>query len=461
MKASKALLCASLLISFSFIAACSNSGDGSGSSAVSGSAPSAMGYAGGFADIQGNGKLSLLVGAPGMSDTATAAGAIMAFDPSASSAGKAGSAPSWIKAGAVEGAQMGFSYANLGDVDGDGKADFAVGAINDTGSAPFSGAVYVYKGGSTTPALLAKLNGANPLDKFGWAITGGDLNGDGKNDIIVSAVFASGTAYQSGLVYVYFGGSTISTSPNLTLNGGSGMSLAAGDVNGDSVADLMIGAGSKVVIYYGGSGFASHSQTPDVTISGSKSGAAASSGFGNAVAYLGDVDRDGFGDIAVGNPTRSDPTIYDNIGSVCIFRGSASYPATVYEDDATLRLAKITGEGKADRFGASIAPAGDVNGGGVTDILVGAVWGDGSAKGSGKVYLFHTENLLANRGAILNAGAVAAKTYTASGNGSELGKVLSVGSAGEFFAGAPNGNGRNGASYVFNIATGAYREITY
>lgn len=461
MKTSKALLSASLLISFSFIAACSSSGDGSGSSAVSGSAPSAMGYAGGFVDMRGNGSNSLVVGAPGMGDTATASGAIMAFDSPTSSAGKAGLTPSWIKTGAVEGAQLGFSFANLGDVDGDGKADFAAAAINDTGEAPFSGAVYVYKGGSSKPALLAKLNGANPLDKFGWAITGGDINGDGKNDIIVSAVYATGSAYQSGLVYVYFGGSVISTSPDVTLNGAPGMSLATGDVNGDGFADLMIGGSSKVVIYYGGHGFANHSQTPDVTISGAKSGGKSGSGFGNAVAYLGDVDGDGFGDIAVGNPTRSDPDVYDNIGSVCIFRGSASYPATFYEDDATLRLAKITGEGKADRFGSSIALAGDVNGGGVTDILVGAVWGDGSAKGSGKVYLFHTESLLANRGGVLNAGATAARTYTAAGNGSELGKALSVSSSGEFFAGAPNGNGRNGAAYVFNIATGAYREITY
>lgn len=458
MKTSKALRCASLLVSFSFIAACSGSG-GSGSSSAGGSAPSAMGYAGGFVDMRGNGSVSLLVGAPGMGDTSAASGAVMAFDSPSSSGGKS-VAPSWIKTGAVEGAQLGSSFANLGDVDGDGKADFAVGAINDTGSAPFTGVVYVYKGGSATPSLLATLNGANPMDKFGWAITGGDINADGKNDIIVSAVYATGTAYQSGLVYVYFGGSTISTSPNVTLNGAPGMSLATGDVNGDGVADLMIGGSSKVVIYYGGSGFASHGQTPDVTVSGAKSGGKSGSGFGNAIAYLGDVNKDGLGDIAVGNPTRSDPDIYDNIGSAYIFRGSASYPATVYEDDATLRLAKITGEGKADRFGASIAVAGDVNGGGVTDILVGSVWGDGSAKGSGKVYLFHTENLLSKSGA-LNAGATAARTYIGAGNGSELGKVLSVSSNGEFFAGAPNGNGRNGAAYLFNIATGAYGEITY
>lgn len=457
MKTSKALLGASLLLSFSVLAACSGGG-GSGSSSAGGSAPSAMGYAGGFVDMRGNGSVSLLVGAPGMGDTSTAAGAVMAFDSPSSSSGK--SAPSWIKTGSVEGGQLGSSFANLGDVDGDGKADFAVGAINDTGDAPFTGAVYVYKGGSATPSLLAKLNGSNPMDKFGWAITGGDVNADGKNDVIVSAVYATGTAFQSGLVYVYFGGSAISTTPNATLNGGPGMSLATGDVNGDGAADLMIGGSSKVVIYYGGSGIASHSQTPDVTISGAKSGGKSGSGFGNAVAYLGDVNGDGLGDIAVGNPTRSDPDIYDNIGSVCIFRGSASYPSTFYENDATLRLAKVIGEGKADRFGASIALAGDVNGGGATDILVGSIWGDGSAKGSGKVFLFHTESLLTGSG-VLNAGSTAAKTYIAAGNGSELGKVLSVSSSGEFFAGAPNGNGRSGASYVFNIATGAYREITY
>ncbi|MBF0292303.1 MAG: FG-GAP repeat protein [Nitrospinae bacterium] len=458
MKTTKALLGASLLVSFSVLAACS--GGGSGSSSAGGSAPSAMGYAGGFVDMRGDGSSALLVGAPGMGDASAAAGAVMAFDSVSSSSGKSAVTPSWIKTGAVEGGQLGSSFANLGDVDGDGKADFAVGAINDTGEAPFTGAVYVYKGGSATPSLLAKLNGSNPMDKFGWAITGGDVNADGKNDVIVSAVYATGTAFQSGLVYVYFGGATISTTPSVTLNGGPGMSLATGDVNGDGAADLMIGGSSKVVIYYGGSGFAGHGQTPDATISGAKTGGKSGSGFGNAVAYLGDVNADGLGDIAVGNPTRSDPDIYDNIGTLYVFRGSSSYPATVYEDDATLRLAKVIGEGKADRFGASIASAGDVNGGGAADILVGSIWGDGSAKGSGKVYLFHTESLLGKSGA-LNADATAARTYIGAGNGSELGKVLSVSSSGEFFAGAPNGNGRNGASYVFNIATGVYREITY
>lgn len=449
MKMLKTLLGVSSLMAFSIITACS----GGGGSGVTGSTPEALGYSGGFVDMRGDGSNSLLVGSPGKGDSVAAAGSITAFDSASSLL--------WTKAGDMEGAQLGFSFANLGDINGDGRAEFAVGAINDTGDAPFTGAVYVYKGGSSDPALLAKLNGANPMDKFGWAIAGGDVNADGVSDAIVSAGYATGTSFQSGVVYVYFGGSTISTSPNVTLNA-SGMSLATGDVNGDGAADLIIGGGGKVAVYYGGSGFAGHGSSADLTISGAKSTSSGKggSGFGNAVAYLGDVDGDGIGDIAVANPNRSDPDTYDNIGSVCVYRGSASYPSSFYEDDAAYRLAKIIGEGAADRFGFSLAVAGDVNGGGLTDILVGAEWANGSAKGSGKIYLFHTESVVPNNGGTLAASLTAAMTYTAAGNGSELGKTLSVSSSGEFFAGAPYGNGRNGAAYVFNIATGAYREIT-
>lgn len=448
MKILKALLGVSSLMAFSIIAACSG-GDGS---SVTGSTPEALGYSGGFVDMHGNGSSSLLVGAPGKGDSEAASGSITAFD--------SASSPLWTKAGDLKGAQLGFSFANLGDINGDGKAEFAVGAINDTGEAPFSGTVYVYKGGSSDPALLVKLNGANPMDKFGWAITGGDVNADGINDIIVSAALATGSSFQSGLVYVYFGGSAISTTPNLTLKA-SGMSLATGDVNGDGAADLLIGGGSKVSVFYGGSGFSSHGSSADMSISGAKAtgSSKAGSGFGNAIAYLGDINGDGFGDIAVANPTRSDPDTYDNIGSIGIYSGSDSYPSSIFEDDEAYRLVKIIGDAKGDRFGFSLATAGDVNGGGLTDFLVGAEWADGSTKGSGKIYLFHTEDVVSKSG-VLNSSAVTARTYVSAGNGSELGKTISVNSSGEFFAGAPYGNSRSGAAYVFNIATGAYREIT-
>ena len=286
---------------------------------------SRFGTSGGFVDVNGDGIEDLVVGAPEASGSPKK-GAILAYfgTPDGIS-----TSPSWDWVGEQEGDNFGFSFAKLGDVDGDGIADFAAGAIYAEGHAPLSGAVYVYQGGQSSPELLARLSGDQAHDRFGYAIAGADLNADGYNDIIISALHARGDAFQSGIVYVFFGGSEISTAANVVLMGdhtnhGTGFCLEAGDINGDGISDLFVGNGDSVLIYYGRSNFAEHFATnsdPDVTIYGKSEtgGRHSGSGFGDYIAFIGDVNDDGFGDMVIANPKRIGPDVYDNIGSVYIF----------------------------------------------------------------------------------------------------------------------------------------------
>lgn len=422
---------------------------------------SQAGYAGGFVDADGDGHEDLVVGAPD-GRVVQREGVALVYS------GTSGlSTTTALLKGEADGAGFGTTVVNVGDVNGDGRADYAVAAISAEGESPLSGAVYVYRGGSAPPVLLAKLNGQLPLDRFGFAIAAGDVNGDGYSDIVVTAPYTFTDNFQSGAAYVYLGGATFSAQPAVTIKGATtnanlGAAVAAGDVNGDGLADVFVGAGSKVYVYYGRGDFATHRATnsaPDVIINGIAQGSTASgSGFGKAIAYLGDLDGDGFGDIAIGNPNRSDPAIYDNKGSVYVFKGAAAWPASIYENDVAYRLAKIVGASTADRLGSGIAMVGDLDGAGSRDLLVGAPWSRGGTGGTtvltGNVYLFQGEHLLADPSSVHDP-AHAASRYTTDLLSGEYGKRLAVSADGvRFFTGAPLANQHAGAFWVVDARTG-------
>lgn len=378
---------------------------------------SRMGASGGFVDADGDGNADLVVGAPEARLTTAKEGAALVF--LKNGAGYAQDAAIVLK-GEANGDQFGFSVANVGDINGDGKADYAVGAINAEGEAGISGAVYVYQGGANPPVMLAKLNGEGSFDKFGYAIAGGDVNADGKNDIIVSAPYTftedplhANDGYQSGKVYVYFGGATISSTPDIIISGEKvnsniGYAVAAGDINGDTIADLLFGAASSVYAFYGGADIKSRveaSATPNVNIGGG----AAGSGFGRSIAVFGDIDGDSINEVAIGSPNRSVPATYDNVGSVYVFKGANNLPAKILENDATYRLAKIVGASGGDRFGSALASPGDTDDDGKADLLVGARWADSGVnpprKITGNIYLFHGEHLVHKQGEMSVADA--------------------------------------------------------
>ena len=225
-------------------------------------------------DINGDGLSDLLIGAilAGNGTTSTGAGYVIF--------GKASGFAANIDLGALDGTNgfkistlgggtstllTGMSVASAGDVNGDGFADFVVGASHDLTAGQYAGAAYVVfgkAGGFGAQVDLGTLNGtngfkitaANAFDNLGDALAYGDVNGDGFSDVIVGAYGANAYA---GAVHVIFGkasgfaanidvdtldGTNGFTIPGLTPSDDVGASIASADLNGDGVSDLIIGA---------------------------------------------------------------------------------------------------------------------------------------------------------------------------------------------------------------------------
>jgi len=149
------------------------------------------------------------------------------------------------KNGAAAGDNMGYSVASAGDVNGDGRADFIIGAYAaDPGGLGDAGSVYVYSGATGADLLQFQKNGAFAGDRLGWSVaSAGDVNRGGRADIIIGAPGAS--LGDAGSAFVYSG----STGGLLVQKEGAeatdffGLSVAsAGDVNGDGKSAFIIGA---------------------------------------------------------------------------------------------------------------------------------------------------------------------------------------------------------------------------
>lgn len=293
--------------------------------------------------------------------------------------------------GEVVGDNFGKSVAGVGDVNGDGHDDAAVGAVYADVAADAGGAVYVYFGGpvffdATADVVLA---GQTANENFGISVTGGvDLNLDGYDDIAVGARFNDVGAADGGAVFIFFGGDQINTAPSLVLaaeaaNDWFGQSVSsAGDVNGDSFGDLVVGApyndtaanaAGKAYVFFGG---ATMDNVPDVVLLGA---AQPNAHFGWSVAGAGDVNGDTFDDVIVGarlhgtGPSRARGRAY-------IFFGGPSMDGAA---DVVLE-----GEAAHDWFGESVGGAGDVNNDGFDDVLVGAIFNDANGSASGRAYVF-------------------------------------------------------------------------
>lgn len=246
--------------------------------------------------------------------------------------------------GEAQSYQFGSAVAGGADVNGDGYGDFAVGAPLALVGYLQAGRVYVYHGGpgaDSIPDLL--LNGEVEFGGFGGAVSlSVDFNGDGFSDIIVGAPGAD-------RVYIYWGGLTVHSTPDLVFLGHPrtwfGWAIAsAGDVNGDGYTDAVVGAYEYAYIYYGGP---QADAVPDLILKPPSIGFV----FGSSVASAGDVNKDGFGDVAVGYRTawRTD-----------IFYGG---PAADGNPDMTLTLPGVT-----EATATSISGGGDLNGDGIPDL---------------------------------------------------------------------------------------------
>ncbi len=290
--------------------------------------------------------------------------------------------------GAAVNDELGWAVASAGDVNGDGYADVIVGApYNDAGGAD-AGRAYIYFGGPAADAVPdLTLTGAAPGDVFGYSVAGaGDVNGDGYDDVIVGAIGNDVGGNLAGQAYVFFGGASPNSVADLTLTGAAatdelGYSVAgAGDVNGDGFADVIVGAPlndaggtdfGRAYVFFGGT---IPNNSADVTVTG----AATNDELGYSVAGAGDVNGDGFADMIVGAPFNSAGGSF--AGRAYVYFGGAS-PNNVV--DLTL-----TGAAASDEFGFSVAGAGDFNGDGFADVIVGAQFNDAGGNNAGQAYLY-------------------------------------------------------------------------
>lgn len=308
----------------------------------------------GAGDLNGDGKPDFIAGAPFASQGRLLyAGSALVFS-------GASGALLYRKNGAAEDDRLGVSVDGAGDVDGDGKADFIVSAPDaDPGGLNVAGSAYLFSGASG--AQLHQVDGTFE-DVLGWTVAGvGDVNGDGKSDFIVGAPLADpGGRSEAGSAYVYSGatGALLYRKDGASAGDEAGFSVAAaGDVNGDGKPDFIVGAPG---IIGGGSGSIYVYSGADGTLLYQKNGSAPGDNFGFDVAGAGDANGDGKSDFIVGARFTS-PGGQSEAGSAYVYSGATG--ALLFQKD---------GAAADDYFGWSVAGAGDANGDGKSDFIVGA-----------------------------------------------------------------------------------------
>ena len=341
-------------------------------------------------DVNGDGFGDVIVGADLHDNGQVDEGRAYLFLGSATGLG---SSPAWIGEGNQAGAQYGISVAAAGDVNADGYSDVIVGAVLYDNGHLDEGRAYVYHGGAgglaSTPAWIAEPDSLGA--EFGFDVSGaGDVDGDGYSDVLVGAVLDDNGegVIDEGKAFLYRGSASgLGTTPAWEANGGQpgaefGVSVAAaGDVNGDGYGDVVIGASAfqnnlfsegRVFVFQGSP--AGLSAAPTWTADGGQYAAR----FGWSVAAI-DVDGDGYGDVVAGAPYYDHGQIEE--GRAILFRGGPSGPAmspswSVHGGQASASSA------------AALSFAGDVNGDGYEDVVIGAPGYDNGQVDEGRALLF-------------------------------------------------------------------------
>lgn len=390
-------------------------------------------------DINGDGYADMLLGAPGGLDAtiATVGTAYLIFGraggfPATLDLNSLNGGSGYRIEGIALGDRTGFSGGGAGDINHDGIPDLVLGAPEATPSSDRTraGQSYAIFGGQANlDALdradgirdgriqLAKLdglhgftiNGSAAYQNAGRATGAGDLNHDGIDDLVIGAT----GAVSSGAAYVVFGRNT-GTGPAFpatlelaTLNGsngftilssGSGDSLgialsAAGDVNGDGIDDLILGGSTadpagrsnagQAYLIFGRSSFPATFNL--ATLNGSNgfviNGSAAGDNLGISVTGVGDANGDGLDDVLVG-AYGADATGRPNAGAAYLIFGKVAATAGAFP--AVMEVAALNGSNGVafpgiaanDYSGFSVSAARDINGDGINDLLIGALYAD-------------------------------------------------------------------------------------
>ncbi len=414
----------------------------------------------------------------------------------------------FVLRGIDENDRCGISVSSAGDVNGDGVDDLIIGAHFADPNLAESGESYVVFGGagvgSSGVLELSTLNGANGFvldgvagsDFSGFSVSSaGDVNGDGVDDLIIGAYGADTNGGNSGESYVVFGGPGVGSTGGIdlsALHGDNGFVLrgigpgdfsgfsvsSAGDVNGDGVDDIIVGAdgadpnggsSGESYVVFGGAGVGSSGVIELSTLNGANgfvlNGVDTSDRSGVSVSSAGDVNSDGVDDLIIG-AFFADPNGNRSGESYVVF-GGAGVGSTGAINLSSLNGANgfvLNGVNANDYSGCSVSSAGDVNGDGIDDLIIGARYADPNGHLSGESYVVFGAPGVGSAGVIELSALNGANGFALSGIDDYDRSGISVSSAGDIngdgvddlvigaIGGSPNGFATGESYVVFGIA---------